>query len=327
MNNTTYITLIGVLILAGIYFVARNNMTPDQLVDTQEEVTLEEKYLNGTLTFEDLTWGCPRPDCIPSIDDPVFETVAEADTWMRDEDVVFGLSHQGEFRAYPQRILNWHEIVNDTVAGDPIAVTFCPLCGSAIAFDRVVDGAVVELGVSGKLYNSNLVIYDRSPEPSYWQQATGQAIVGPARDRNEEFTRVPIAPTVWADWKAEHPETLVLSRDTGFSRNYDRYPYGTYEEDGELYFGIANEDFRLPLKELTYGFDVNGVRIAYRASDLTPGTTISDVVDGRSVDIIASSDGTVVMRDIDTNEEFVPLRGMWFAWAAFHPDTLLYNDE
>ena len=310
------------MVLVAGYVVTRTVPTDIPTTQTLLEDSISE---DGALTLDDLTWACARPDCIPSIEDPVFETVAEADTWMRDDDTIFGLNYNGEVRAYPQRILNWHEIVNDTVAGDPIAITFCPLCGSAIAFDRVVDGKTVELGVSGRLYNSNLVLYDRSPVESYWQQATGMAIVGPAADRDEELSRVPIAPTIWADWKSEHPDTLVLSRDTGFVRNYNRYPYGTYEEDGELYFGIAHEDMRLSLKEITYGFNVGGVYIAYPASVLQPDTRLEDTVGDRSVTVIVTKDGTVTMEDTVTGEVFVPLRGMWFAWAAFHPDTLLYN--
>jgi len=327
MNNTRYTVLIVIVLIAGLYALTRNlnNNTPAHNVTLTE---VEAVTVNDdSLTLEDLTWGCAQSDCIPSIENPEFETVVEADTWMRDDDTVFGLAYKGEFRAYPQRILNWHEIVNDTVAGDPIAVTFCPLCGSAIAFDRIVDGETVELGVSGRLYNSNLVFYDRSPTESYWQQATGKAIVGPAAQRSEELSRVPIAPNKWIDWKSEHPDTLVLSRKTGFSRNYDRYPYGTYEEDGEIYFGIENEDSRLPLKELTYGFELDGIHIAYPASILKPGTQLEDVVSGRSVQVLVENDGTVTMVDVETDHVLVPLRGMWFAWAAFHPDTLLYNGK
>ncbi len=281
----------------------------------------------GDITIEELEWGCFGRDCIPSIDDPVFDSRRQADEWMRNDDLVFGVVHKGETRAYPQRILNWHEIVNDTIAGDPVAVTFCPLCGSALAFERVVARAPVEFGVSGRLYNSNLVMYDRSTEENLWQQATGKAIIGPAADRGEELARISIAPTTWENWKTQHPGTKVLSRNTGFQRDYDRYPYGTYEEDGRILFGVQNTDMRLPLKEVVYGFEIGAAHIAYTEAFLKERRAWEDEVAGKNVVVRFAEDGNIVMEDTQTGEEFVPLRTFWFAWAAFHPDTSLRQAE
>ncbi len=146
-------------------------------------VTLANDFNGARVKSDDLLQGCfGGKDCIPSIDKPQFES-AQSASWLRDSDVVFAIDYMGAQRAYPQRIMNWHEIVNDTIAGDPIVVTFCPLCGSALAFERKVDGVITEFGVSGKLHNSDLVMYDRY-EGNLWQQITGEGIVGNAARRN-----------------------------------------------------------------------------------------------------------------------------------------------
>ena len=221
--------------------------------------------------------GCAFQDCIPAITNPQFDSAAAASKWLYTSDVVFGISYRGVKRAYPQRILNWHEIVNDTIAGGPVLVTFCPLCGSALAFHRMMDGHAVAFGVSGLLYNSDLIMYDRRTG-SLWQQFTGQAIVGSAVQRNEQFKELPITTTTWRTWKHAHPTTEVLSRRTGYDRDYDQYPYGSYEQDNELYFGIQHSDRRLPLKTVVYGIEVAGAAKAYTVDVLLRHRSLEDVV-------------------------------------------------
>lgn len=280
--------------------------------------------------LEDLEQGCPRIDCIPSIDKPVFETRSEADKWLADTDVVFGINYKGTIRAYPQRILNWHAIINDTLpssgqaAGDPIVVTFCPLCGSAIAFERKVNGREVEFGVSGKLYNSNLVMYDRL-EKNYWQQLTGEAITGPAAERDEKLAQVSIATVSWGEWKKNFPNTQVLSKDTGFIRDYDLYPYGAYEEDNEIYFGLQNTDNRLKLKEVVYGFEVEGHFKAYPEKVFQQKENFEDRIGDLEVILTHLTSDEIKLIEKKSQKEYLPLRTFWFAWAAFHPDTGLYK--
>lgn len=288
------------------------------------DVDLQSDFSGAKVAKEDLLQGCFGKDCIPSINNPLFETVQEADTWLAPDDRIFALDYNGVVRAYPQRIMNWHEIVNDDANGTPIAITFCPLCGSALAFERKVDGVITEFGVSGKLHNSDLVMYDRY-EGNLWQQITGEAIVGPAARRSEELVKVPIITVPWNQWKIEHPDTQVLSRDTGFSRNYDAYPYGTYEQDDELYFGVKNLNKTLPLKTVVYGIEVNGVSKAYPETIF--GTEYwEDTVGGVTIRFYRTDDGSVRFFRKDTNEEIIPIRLFWFAWAAFHPDTELYEN-
>lgn len=287
-------------------------------------VSLTNDFTGAKVSSSDLIQGCfGGQDCIPSIDKPKFDSARES-SWLRDEDVIFGVDYKGVARAYPQRILNWHEIVNDTVAGDPIAITFCPLCGSALAFERKVDGVITEFGVSGKLHNSDLVMYDRY-EGNLWQQITGEGIVGPAARRNEVLKQIPIVTTTWGRWKKEHPDTEVLSRDTGHVRNYDAYPYGTYEQDDELYFGVKNLNKKLQIKTVVYGIEVNDKSKAYPESAFNKNPVITDSVGNVSVRLEKLESGKIKVTNLKTQEEIVPIRLFWFAWASFHPDTELYE--
>ncbi len=328
-----YLILLTVFttLVAGSIFVIRQLPSEESsngqstITQNLEDVFSGEPALKepGDIKASDLSQGCPRRDCIPSLDNPNFESLEDADAWLEADDLVFGIEVNGESRAYPQRILNWHEIVNDTIQGEDIAVTFCPLCGSAIAFERQVDGQTTTFGVSGKLYNSNLVMYDRLEE-SYWQQETGVAIIGDAAVREEKLKPVPMASVFWEDWKESHPETQVLSRETGHTRDYDRYPYGSYEEDGDLYFGIENTDNRLPLKAPGFGFNIGESNKFYQTEDIPKDTQIDDVINGEQV-IIRNQSGIITMTTA-AGEELVPIRTFWFAFAAFHPDAEIYSN-
>lgn len=285
-------------------------------------VALTTDFEGAKVQRRKLLQGCPKQDCIPSLDAPIFETAESAAAWLQEEDVVFAVEHRGEFRAYPQRIMNWHEIVNDQIEGDNVLITFCPLCGSALAFRPDVNGRDVMFGVSGKLHENDLVMYDRL-EGNLWQQITGEAIVGPAAQRGETLKQLPIVTTTWEEWVEENPETLVLSRDTGYVRDYDVYPYGTYEQDDRILFGSSDAGVALQTKTVVYGIHVNSVSKAYTEDDLKAEHTITDKVGGESVVVSRDSSGAVSVRLAD-GTEIIPTRLFWFAWAAFNPDTELY---
>lgn len=292
------------------------------------KVSLANDFTGAKVKPEDLLQGCFDQDCIPSIDKPIFESAQQA-AWLKDEDRVFAIEYKGVQRAYPQRIMNWHEIVNDTLRPSsgqaiPITITFCPLCGSALAFERKVNGVITEFGVSGKLHNSDLVMYDRY-EGNLWQQITGEAIVGPAALRNEKLKRIHISTTSWGEWKKERPETEVLSRNTGHSRNYDQYPYGTYEQDDEIYFGVKNLDKKLQIKTVVHGIEVNNASKAYPEEAFQKKQVIDDTVGGIPIRLEQTKEGKIKVTNLQTNEKIIPIRLFWFAWAAFHPDTELYN--
>ena len=191
--------------------------------------------------------GGPGKDGIPAIDRPKFESLADAASWIDPESPVISVEVGGQSRAYPLAILIWHEIVNDTLGGVPIVVTFCPLCHTALVFDRQLDGTVHDFGTTGNLRFSDLVMYDRQTE-TWWQQATGQAIVG--RLTGSKLTFLPAQLVSLAEFTAAHPGADSLSRDTGFSRSYGENPYVGYDQADQkpfLYDGVV--DGRLAPKE------------------------------------------------------------------------------
>ena len=288
-------------------------------------VDLQTDYTGAKVEKGDLSQGCfGGKDCIPSIDTPIFNSLDAGNDWLNDSDVVFAINYKDVQRAYPQRILNWHEIVNDKIKGDPIAITFCPLCGSSLAFERTVDGVITEFGVSGKLHNSDLVMYDRY-EGNLWQQITGEAIVGPAARRDETLKQIAISTTTWGEWKTKFPNTVVLSKDTGYVRDYNAYPYGTYEKDDELYFGVDELNKELQIKTVIYGIEIGEKSKAYTHEAIKRDKSFEDSIGETKVKIEYTKAGEVIVTNLDTGEEIIPIRLFWFAWAAFHPDTELYN--
>jgi len=194
--------------------------------------------------------GGPGKDGIPSIDNPVFITVNDVPAYLQDDDLVVGIRIGNEIRAYPHPILDWHEIVNDEINGKAFSVTYCPLTGSAITWNRALTQGTTTFGVSGLLYNSNLIAYDRESD-SYWSQMLMQAVHGPRiQDKVELFT---IIETQWDTWKKMYPNSNILSTETGFNRQYGVYPYGDYKVSNRLLFPVDNNDERLHRKERILG--------------------------------------------------------------------------
>lgn len=322
------------LILLQVGLLSRLNLSkaPQPVRDVVKNLPGQEFNLDPSKAKVDLSklkQGCPVKDCIPAIDNPKFISAKEAErlNQIQDQDVVFAISHKGVTRAYPQRILNWHEIVNDTIAGDPILVTFCPLCGTAIGFERTIeiDGRRIEstFGVSGKLVNSNLVMYDRKTE-TLWQQLGGEAIVGELV--GQRLKLFPVDTLVWKDWKRMHPDTQVLSQDTGHVRDYSHYPYGTYEQDRSVYFPAeGTEDDRLHPKEIIWGVEINGQAKAYPDKKLAEVGKLKDKVGSLELTIERNKEGQVRITRLDNGEQVIPDRSMWFAWVSFNPQTELYK--
>ncbi|MCP5025332.1 MAG: DUF3179 domain-containing protein [Actinomycetia bacterium] len=187
--------------------------------------------------------GGPPPDGIPPIDAPVFQQRADVD-WLAADEPVIVVEINDDARAYPIQILTWHEIVNDTVGDVPVTVTYCPLCNSAIVFDRRIEDQTFDFGTSGMLLNSSLVMYDRQSE-SLWSHFTGQAIVGELAGLQVEL--LPTSTVSWDDFQAAHPDGLVLARDTGFDRPYGQNPYAGYDDiDGQPFLFQGDIDDRLP---------------------------------------------------------------------------------
>lgn len=267
--------------------------------------------------------GGPPRDGIPAIDNPRFDEADEAN-WLEPTSRVLGLSINGEARAYPVAILNWHEIVNDVLAGQPVAVTFCPLCNTGMVFDAEVDGQARSFGVSGLLYESDVLLYDRETE-SLWSQILSTAVSGQAL--GQQLTALPVKHTTWQAWREEHPGTLVLSRDTGFRRAYLRDPYAGYEQSPTTLFPVSNQaPGPWHAKEWVMGVSFNGEHKAY------PFEALSEAGNDRFDDEVGGQPFTVIWDEahrsasIEWQGEPLPsLVAFWFAWYTFHPGTDVFT--
>ncbi len=266
--------------------------------------------------------GGPPRDGIPAIDRPRFVSAREAD-FLRDDDRVLGVERHGIAKAYPIAILNWHEIVNDEFAGEPIAISYCPLAASGIAHSAKIGGRPVSFGTSGLLYNSNLVMYDRGTQ-SLWPQLSSRAISGPLE--GQKLETVPLSHTTWADWRSRHPDTRVLSTDTGHRRDYSRDPYAGYERSKRVHFPVAHRDGRYPPEELVVGVELNGETKAYPFTELanTSGE-FRDRLGGASMVVRFDPEHRTGGLYTDQGEEIPSVIAYWFAWYAFHPETAVFQ--
>lgn len=286
-----------------------------------------------SIPLNEILSGGPGKDGIPSIDNPKFIKAKEA-AFLDDSDPGLGLTVNGESRFYPYRILVWHEIVNDTIAGQPVLVTYCPLCATGIVFERKVDGEVQEFGVSGKLWQSNLLMYNRPPSQSFgeastrdedneslWSQVLGEAVLGVHTGKKLPVIRSDVVR--WGDWKKAHPTTNVLSEDTGVARDYGRDPYGDYYSSESVSFGASFRDSRLHPKALVHGIEIGGRYKAYHDEALkTMSGTVSDTFAEKHIVITRADTGE--LRFTAEGEPLVSIPSFWFSWLAVHPDTELY---
>ena len=281
-----------------------------------------EIAVDDLIAAEDIHAGGPPRDGIPALDKPRFLERDEA-TVMKPDDQVLGLSHNGVAKAYPISILNWHEIVNDRLEQEPVVITYCPLCGSGIAYSARVSGMEASFGVSGLLYNSDVLLYDRQTE-SLWSQMMSQAVSGPLRGTRLQM--LPLIHTTWSDWLAEHPDTLVLSRDTGFDRDYERDPYSGYEDSEGVWFPVKRKDPRYHPKERVLGLELNGQFKAYPIAELSKHQgPLRDRFAGRDLAIeFRPESGSARVLDAD-GKQIPAVNSFWFAWYAFHPDTEVFR--
>ena len=273
----------------------------------------------ASIPTEEILSGGPARDGIPALVDPKVVPAGEA-PW-RDDQIVMGVSRNGESRAYPIALLNWHELVNDKLGGEPILVSYCPLCGTGLVFDRNVGGEVRTFGVSGLLYQSDLLLYDRESE-SLWSQVLSTAVTGSAQGTRLRLLRS--SQLRWGDWKERHPETTVLSLDTGHSRDYARSPYADYAHSERIYFPVPL-DRRYHPKMPTLGVRrVGGSARAYPAVEVVnAGGRVEDRLDGRRV--VVSYDPESQVFDAEAPPELEVIEAYWFAWAAFHPETSVFS--
>ncbi|MGC9350339.1 MAG: DUF3179 domain-containing (seleno)protein [Anaerolineae bacterium] len=236
-------------------------------------------FSRHTVPYDEVLSGGPPKDGIPAIDEPQHTTIEAADAWLDDQEPVIFVEVDDEARAYPIQILMWHEIVNDTLGDVPIAVTFCPLCNTAIAFDRRFADLILDFGTTGRLRFSNLIMYDRQTE-TWWQQATGEGIAGEFAGR--ELTLVPAPLISWADFKENYPDSKVLSRATGYARSYGQNPYAGYDNVNSspfLYDGPETPGQLLPMARVLT-VDLNGKAVAYPYDTMAQVRVANDTVGG-----------------------------------------------
>lgn len=352
-------------------------LLPEEPPPARAESEFTTDFSKHSVPYSEILSGGPPKDGIPPIDAPQFIPVNEADEWLEDREPVVFVQVGDDARAYPIQILMWHEIVNDTVGDEPLIVSFCPLCNTAIAFKRTFNEQVLDFGTTGRLRYSNLIMYDRQTE-TWWQQATGDAIAGEHTGAQLEF--YPASMISWADFKELHPDGKVLSRDTGHPRDYGRNPYFGYDDINQtpfLYNGATPD--QLPPMARVLTIDLNGEAVAYPYDVLGEVNVINDVVGGNDVAVfwtegtasaldtgnipegrevgsaVAYSrilDGATLDfefkdgKNIDTQtgskwnifglaiagelkgsqlESVVSINHFWFSWAAFKPETRIYQ--
>jgi hypothetical protein len=280
--------------------------------------TMNGFTLDGALVpNREIHSGGPKRDGIPAIDNPEFVGVAQVG-YLDDDDRVLGIDFEGAVRAYPVKILNWHEIVNDRVGDVGVLITYCPLCGSGMAFRVAADA---RFGVSGLLYNSDMLLYDGATE-SLWSQIMGQAITGPSKGRRLE--PIVVRHTSWKSWRETHPTTSVLSARTGYAMSYGRYPYGNYESSRRLSFPVGQRNRRYHPKEWVIGLDMGELIRAYPLSELaqTESPLHDQVGDRQFLVYFDAQDRSGWIEEVtpDGAVEIPSIRAFWFAWYAFHPD-------
>jgi len=280
-------------------------------------------YSRHSIPLDEIRAGGPPKDGIPALYDPGFIPAGKAD-YLRASDRVLGLAIGGEAKAYPVRILNWHELVNDRMGGKSVLVTYCPLCGTGMAFDADIDGERFLFGVSGRLYNSNVLFYDKTTE-SLWSQLKQEAVTGPMT--GQELTLLPLEHTTWQAWSLKHPNTLVLSTDTGHFRNYQRDPYVGYDTSAEIYFPVSHRDSRLSTKAWVAGVVVQGQAKAYPLSRLEADKDIHDTIAGKDITVTYNQDSESVMVRDKRGQVIPSVQAYWFAWSAFYPETKMYKEN
>lgn len=279
---------------------------------------------NAIIPRDEIVGGGPPRDGIPSIDRPRFIAHGAVD-FLRDDDLVVSLEIEGETRAYPLRILVWHEIVNDVIGARPIAVTYCPLCGTAMVFDRHINGRTLSFGVSGLLYQSDVLMFDRETE-SLWSQLAMKAISG--KLAGTELRLLSADQQTWRAWREKHSEGEVLSTQTGYSRDYGRNAYSGYEKSEQTMFPVPSHRTELPKKEWVLGVILNGRAKAYRIAEVAKQRRVQDKIGNEQIEVSYDSEQQLpAVVNKRTGERIPFIKAYWFAWQAFYPETELYRQE
>lgn len=279
---------------------------------------------DAELDWRQVTWGGVFRDGIAALDDPAVVAAGEGGR-LPEDDVVFGVVVDGAARAYPRRVLEVHEIVNDELGGRRISLPYCTLCGSPIAYDAESRPGVdpLRFATSGLLQRSNKLMYDRSTE-SLFDQFAGRAVAGSRR--GTELEMLPLTVTTWGAWKDEHPTTTILAEDPGTGRTYEADPLAGRDADGPI-FPVGERDDRLPAQQEVLGvISPRGQAIAFPAEAARSALEQGEAVSLQGVELVLEAGGLAARVDgagpgLSSHEAF------WFAWSQFHPGTLLWEPD
>ncbi len=313
-----FLALITLALLATTFTAAAQFVTPPTA--NPDGFSLD----NLQLPISEIYPGGPARNGITSLKQPTFESATCATEFVSDQDYVIGIHHNGVTRAYPVKIMGYHEVVNDRIGNEEVVVTYSPLTGSALAFEAPNQDAAAPFGVSGMVYNNNSLLYDQATE-SLWSQLTGEAVSGSEAGRR--MKQIPVTYTTWNHWAALHPETEVLSTDTGFNHEYDQSVYLAYGQGNKTMFPIPFKSKKLPTKSQVVGVEVKGEYKAYPFALLPRGEDqlLEEFFNGQLVRIKYFADSQTVYV-VDENDEVLPtVTTYWYAWYGFHPETQIYG--
>ena len=285
------------------------------------ETSLNGFDLDGALLpRQEIRAGGPPRDGIESVDKPEF-VAAEKAHWVVESNPVLGVAVGEDAHVYPVHLIEPHQIVNDEVGGVPVVVTYDPLVAVPRAYRRKVEGRTLTFGVSGLVYNSNFLFYDRQTE-SLWLQFTGQAIAGPMAGKKLE--RIPIRQELLGTWLSRHPLSQVLSRPRPTKIDYRYSRYSRYMVEDKVIFPVKARDDRFHAKELALGVVVDGRARAYLGSLVTKaGGKVEDEFGGKKIGLVYSTDDGIYSYDVAEGVDVT--EAYWFAWKAFYPDTEVWN--
>jgi len=274
---------------------------------------------NALIPSSKILSGGPGKDGIPAIDHPKF-IPADAVRFLQDREMIVSLTVGDDTRGYPVRVLNWHEIVNDRIGDFPFVVTYCPLCGTAMVFDRRYGASTLSFGVSGLLYNSNVLLYDRESE-SLWSQLAVKAVAGPMAGTPLKW--IPSEMMDWRAWKNRYPHGMVLSQDTGFDRDYRRSPYADYSRSSNTLFPVPFKRREFKKKDWVV---VGNATKAYLMEALSGEGRLLDTIGGRRVAVeFVPENGPVRFTDVISGEIIPHVVAYWFAWQAFYSETSVWD--
>ena len=303
---------------------AETELAYDDLSDSRVPRLNGFSLTHPQIPERDIVSGGPPRDGIPAILEPRFVSQEDADAFMEEDDIVLSVTHNDITRAYPFRILNWHEIVNDQIGDLKFAATYCPLCGTAMVFDRVVNGRTLTFGVSGLLYRDNVLMYDHQTE-SLWNQLALQAQTGPMFKTPLRW--IPGRQLRYKRWKEEFPNAEVLSTETGFSRNYNQDPYTWVPNTDSTLSDVPVRD-DLEVKAWVFGVLLKETARAYPLEVLQQTSAVTDSLAGIPLELSYDAEAdelTVVRRD--TGEIVPTVQSFWFAWQGFYPDTTVFDPD